>query len=126
MRRFFSDKTRSWDHQWRQMLWSDENRFCLHQNDGRVNIYRKKNTRYAKRNQLHFNRWKTGGVMVWAGISNNYRTNLVFIDGNLNAERYINKILTTEVVLFYKFTPRYCIFNKIMPPLIQPQLPKIS
>ena len=50
MRRFFSDKKRSRD-QWRQMLWSDESRFCLHQNDGRVNIYCQKNTRYEKRNQ---------------------------------------------------------------------------
>ena len=112
MRRFFSEKTRSWDHQWRQMLWSDESRFCLHQNDGTVNIYRQKNTRYEKRNQLHFNRWKTGGVMVWAGISYNYRTNLVFIDGNLNAERYINEILTTEVVPFLQAYPKVLYFQQ--------------
>ena len=34
-----------------------------------------------------------GGVVVWAGISYGQRTQLHFIDGNLNAQRYSDEIL---------------------------------
>ena len=61
MRPIFADKTRSWNQQWKQILWSDE-RFCLHQHDGRIKIYRQPKTRYAKRNHLQFDRWKIGGI----------------------------------------------------------------
>ena len=50
--------------------------------------------------------------MVWAGILYNYRTKLVFIDGNLNAERYINEILTTEVVPFLQAYPEVLYFQQ--------------
>jgi hypothetical protein len=39
-----------------------------------------------------------GGVMVWAGISYRQRTQLHFIDGNLNAEKYHDEILRSIVV----------------------------
>ncbi|KAM9417893.1 LOW QUALITY PROTEIN: secreted phosphoprotein 24 [Salvelinus alpinus] len=41
-----------------------------------------------------------GGVMVWAGISYRQRTQLHFIDGNLNAHRYRDEILRPIVVPF--------------------------
>ena len=44
MRRIFADTTRSWNQQWKQILWSDESRFCLHQHDGRIKIYRQPKT----------------------------------------------------------------------------------
>ena len=39
-----------------------------------------------------------GGVMVWAGISFGQRTQLDFIDGNLNAQRYHDGILRPIVM----------------------------
>ena len=36
--------------------------------------------------------------MVWAGISYGYRTQLVVIDGNLNAQKYRNRVLAPQVV----------------------------
>ena len=85
MRRLFADKTRSWNQQWKQILWSDEIRFCLLQHDGRIKIYRQPKTRYAKRNQLQFDCWKIGGIMVWAAISYNYCTSLAFLEGPITA-----------------------------------------
>ena len=38
------------------------------------------------------------GVMVWASISYGLRTQLHFIDGNLNAQRYRDEILKPIVV----------------------------
>ena len=42
--------------------------------------------------------------MVWAGISATAKTDLVFIDGNLNGQRYINEVLTHHVL---PFLPQY-------------------
>ena len=36
--------------------------------------------------------------MVWAGISYGYRTQLMVIDGNLNAQKYRDRVLAPHVV----------------------------
>ncbi len=41
-----------------------------------------------------------GGVMVWGGITGGRKTRLIAIRGNMNAARYINEILTAEVIPF--------------------------
>ena len=41
-----------------------------------------------------------GSVMMWGGIAANRRTDLVAINGNLNAQRYRNEILTPHVLSF--------------------------
>ena len=38
--------------------------------------------------------------MVWGGIMANSRTNLIFVDGNLNAQQYCDEVLTPVVVPF--------------------------
>uniref|UniRef100_A0AAZ3PD04 Tc1-like transposase DDE domain-containing protein n=1 Tax=Oncorhynchus tshawytscha TaxID=74940 RepID=A0AAZ3PD04_ONCTS len=43
-----------------------------------------------------------GGVMVWAGISYGQRTQLHFIEGNLNADRYRDDILRPIVMPFIR------------------------
>ena len=48
------------------------------------------------------NRVPHGGVMVWAGISYGQRTQLYFIHGNLNAQRYCDEILRPVVVPFIR------------------------
>jgi hypothetical protein len=46
-----------------------------------------------------------GGVIVWAGISYGQRTQLHFIDGNLNAQRCRDEILRSIVVPFIRRHP---------------------
>ena len=50
--------------------------------------------------------------MVWAGISYNYRTNLVFIEGPITAQRYIDEVLVPEVVPFLQSCPEVWIFQQ--------------
>ncbi|KAF5903403.1 Transposable element Tcb1 transposase, partial [Clarias magur] len=38
--------------------------------------------------------------MVWAGTSCNYRTQLVVVDGNITARRYIDQILQPNMIPF--------------------------
>ena len=40
--------------------------------------------------------------MVWAGVSLNHKTNIVFINGNLTASRYQHEVLDTEVIPLFK------------------------
>ena len=43
--------------------------------------------------------------MVWAGISAQFRTPLIVIDGNLTSARYINEILEPHVLPFLQSHP---------------------
>ena len=40
--------------------------------------------------------------MVWTGISYNHKTNLIFVNGNLNAQRYRDEILRPHVRPFIR------------------------
>ena len=43
--------------------------------------------------------------MLWAGISATAKTDLVFIDGSLNGQRYIGEVLTPQVLPFLRQMP---------------------
>ena len=43
-------------------------------------------------------RFGGGSVKVWGGIMGRRKTNLIVVQGNLNAQRYINQILQPEAV----------------------------
>ena len=42
---------------------------------------------------------------MWAGISATVKMDLVFIDGNLNGQRYIDEVLTSHVLPFLRQMP---------------------
>ena len=75
---------------WSGVLFSDESRFCCSIADGRRRVWRRRRERHARCCMLEFNRWGGPNVMVWAGISMEYRTQLVIIEGNLAAARYVH------------------------------------
>ena len=41
-------------------------------------------------------------VLVWAGIAHGFRTNLVVIEGNLNAQRYRDEIRARHVIPLFQ------------------------
>ena len=53
---------------WRKIHWSDESRFLLHVTDGRMRVWRHKNTAYTPRNIQPTVPYGGGSVMVW-GVS---------------------------------------------------------
>ena len=59
--------------------------------------------------------------MVWAAIAHGYRSPLVVIDDNLNAQRYRDDILAHREFLCSTTTPTSRFFSMIMSPLIQLQ-----
>lgn len=97
---------------WNNVLFTDESRFCQSRADGRQRVWRRQGERYAACCIQEFNRWGDAGVMVWAGISGNYRTRLVVINGNLTARRYIDEVLEPVVVPFFRDHPNVNTFQQ--------------
>uniref|UniRef100_A0AAZ3PI57 Transposase Tc1-like domain-containing protein n=1 Tax=Oncorhynchus tshawytscha TaxID=74940 RepID=A0AAZ3PI57_ONCTS len=85
-RRLWAQTLRRWTRQdWQKVLFTDESRFCLTMGDGRICVYRRRNERYAEACTLEQDRFGGGGsVMVWGGVSQHHRTELVVIAVNLN------------------------------------------
>lgn len=91
-------RRRNWD----TVLFSDESRYNLSHADGRVRVYRRKGERFAEACVRERDRFGGGGVMVWGGIMGGRKTRLIVVRGNMNAARYINEILTPEVIPFLR------------------------
>ena len=75
-------------------------------------MYRRDEERYRDNCLAERDRFGGGGLMVWAGISYGHRTPLVFIDGCLTAQRYVDVVLRLVVVHMYDSTTLR--FNRIM------------
>ena len=83
------------------MLFTESSGFCLTRGDSRSRVYRRRNESYSEACTLEQDRFGGGGsVMVWGGVPQHHRTELVVIAGNLNAVRYKEDILLPHVVPF--------------------------
>ena len=67
---------------WRKIHWSDESRFLLHVTDGRMRVWRHKNTAYTTRNIQPTVPYGGGSIMVWRCISHDCKLDLVTITGD--------------------------------------------
>ncbi len=85
---------------WRGVLFTDESRFSLYRADGRQRVCRCVGERFAEVNVVDRVAHGGGGVMVWARVCYGQRTQVHFIDGILNAQRYRDEILRPIVVPF--------------------------
>ena len=79
---------KNWIDQWKNIIWSDESRFELFNNDSRNWVWCKKDERYnieclkpTVKNSI--------GIMVWGCFCNNKIGPLVLIEGTLNSDKYI-------------------------------------
>ena len=79
-------------------MFSDESRFCLHPSDGRIRVWKVPGEQLADDAIDERVPFGGGSVMVWGGISRHTRTPLYHVEGNLNANRYVNEILRPLVI----------------------------
>ncbi len=75
-------------------------RFSLYRADGRQRVWLRVGERFADVNVVDRVAHGDGGVMVWAGVCYGQRTQVHFIDGILNSQRYRDEILRPIVVPF--------------------------
>ncbi len=85
---------------WRGVLFTDESRFSLYRADGRQRVWQSVGERFADVNVVVWVAHGGGGVMVWAGVCYGQQTQMHFIEGILNAQRYRDEILRPIVVPF--------------------------
>lgn len=78
---------------WANVLFVDETRIKLRNADGRVRVYRRRGERNQPNCVVEVDNFGGGSVMVWAGVSMHTKTEIVPIQGNLNAHRYQNDVL---------------------------------
>lgn len=84
--------------QWSNVMFSDETRATLHHIDGRSRVWRRPGEQYTVSCVQPTTAFGGGSVMVWAGISARRKTELIPINGNLNAVRYIAEVLEPHVL----------------------------
>ena len=102
---------RRWIHQqWDRVLFSDESRFILECHDGRQMVYRRRNERFLP--QCVSVAADKREVMVWGGITSAGKTDLVIINGNLTAQRYINEVLQPHLLPFLAHQRNNLVFQQ--------------
>ncbi|GFX13617.1 transposable element Tcb2 transposase [Trichonephila clavipes] len=98
--------------EWANVMFSDESRFSLSKDSWRVTIWRERGTRFEPRNIMERHHFPSRGVMVWAGIMMDGRTDLHFLDtGSVTAQRYRDEVLELYVRLFRCAVGRDFIFT---------------
>ncbi len=85
---------------WRVVLFTDESWFSLYKADGRQRVRRHVEERFSDVKVVDRVAHGGGGVIVRAGVCYGQRTQVHFIDGILNAQRYRDEILRLIVVSF--------------------------
>ena len=78
---------------WRNVVFSDESRFCLLDLDVRVKVWRRPGERYVDCCIDRVTSFVGGSVMVWGGTSMLGKTRLVVVAGNLKGTKYRDDIL---------------------------------
>jgi hypothetical protein len=96
---------------WRKIHWSDESRFLLHVTDGRMRVWRHKNTTYTPRNIQPTFPYGGGSVMVRGCISHDCKLDLITIQGNLTGDQYIRDVLQPVVVPHFDNHPQASSFK---------------
>jgi len=93
-----------WNEEWSRTIFSDEKKFNLDGPDGFAYYWhdlRKSPQIFSKRQQ------GGGSVMIWLAATVDYKSNLVVLDGNLNAQKYKGILATNLLPLKNRVANRY-------------------
>ena len=70
------------------MHWSDESRFLLNPVDGRVRVWRQRNTAFEQEHIVGTTAFGGGGVTVWGCFSLTCKIDLYVLGGTLTGQKY--------------------------------------
>jgi transposase len=79
---------KTWDNEWKKIIWSDESRFTLFQDDSHKKVWRRPKEKYAVNCLVPTVKHGGGGIMVWGCFVHNKPGPLVVIEGRLNGVGY--------------------------------------
>ena len=96
---------------WRKIIWSDESRFTLFQDDGRTRVWRLSNEKYKANCIVPTVKHGGGGVMVWGCFTWSKLGPLIRLDGRVNSQRYIEEVLQNALIPFMRsLRPRKAVY----------------
>ncbi len=104
---------------WRGVLLTDESWFSLYRADGRHHVWHRMGERFSDANVVDWVAHGCAGVMVWEGICYGQRTQVHFIDGILNAQRYRDEILSCPLLCRSSTTITSCCRMIMQSPMLQ-------
>ncbi|GFU52838.1 uncharacterized protein TNCV_2254561 [Trichonephila clavipes] len=86
---------------WGNVMFTDESRFALEPDAKRIRIWRKQGIHNQPQNITEHHAFRGGSIMVWAGISLGYCTDLhIFKWGSVTAVRYRDEVLEPIMRLY--------------------------
>jgi len=85
--------------------WSDESRFLWNPVDGRVHVWRPRNTAFLQEHIVGTTAFGRGGVIVCGCFSLNCKFDLYVLDGTLTGQKYRDQILLSLVVPHFDCHP---------------------
>ena len=74
--------------QWNRIVWTDESRFRLHVNDGRIRVTRERGQRFSKEFVGYTRQGGGGSVHVWCAIWFNGKSSMIILHETINGMRY--------------------------------------
>lgn len=91
----FARDHQNWqEDQWSLVLFSDESRFTVSNNDGRRRVWRRQGERFSACTRVEVDSYGGGSVMVWAGVCLEGRTDLHVVPrGSITGIRYRDDVL---------------------------------
>src|SRR6266853_1117998 len=98
--------------QWRRIVFSDESRFCMDFNDGRLRVRRLPSERYSEPFIVPHDRYGGRSIIVWGAISVTGKTELVTLRGNITAQRYVDDIVRPHIVPFMRDHEQRVLFQQ--------------
>lgn len=87
-----------WIVEWHKVVFSDESRFCLGMHDGRMRVRRRRGERRDIQFSVERHVHRAVGIMVWGAIAYGSRSQLVFIQATMNAQRYIDEVIEPHII----------------------------
>ena len=90
---------------WVNVIFSDESRFSLQGNDGRVCVWRRRGERFSQQCVKESDAHRGGSVCVWGAIGLHEKSDLVHFQRNVNADIYMNDVINDQVVPLFARRP---------------------
>jgi hypothetical protein len=86
----WAKERKSWEEEWKTIIWSDESKFELFKGDGRRWVWRRPHEKYDPECLIPTFKSGQDGIMVWGCFTYNGLGPLVRLEGRINAVAYID------------------------------------
>lgn len=95
----------TWTREWRNVVFSDESRFCYGSDSHRRRVWRRRGDRSNPAVTVERPTARQRGIMVWGAIAYDGTSPLVRIQGTLNAHRYVQHVLRPVALPYLQGLP---------------------